>query len=399
MATDRVLLLALALAGCGEQVVARASGAAPVPDTLAVVRGAFEQRLVLTGEVDAAVSVHLSGPRTDDWNLAIRWLAEDGAEVHAGDRVASFDNVGVTDRLKELELAVIEAANASLEQQAKDAVAIADKAFAVEKERIGLAKAELDASVPATLLSRREAQTFALAKARSEVAFATATAELKATVDGSKHEAAVKAIAEDKAVRKLEIARLQLDGLDLEAPRDGTVLVGMHPFEGRRLQVGDNIWPGLTVVRLPDLSEMVVRARLDDVDDGRVHPGMAVHCVVDAFPDRPLRGHVAVVGAVAQELAQQSTRRYFDVRIELDETDFAVLRPGLSVRVEVVTRTIDDAVLAPRAGLDLGASPVVARLADGTEVEVEIDACDAQRCAIAAGLAGGEQLRATEGSR
>ncbi|MBC8070036.1 MAG: HlyD family efflux transporter periplasmic adaptor subunit, partial [Deltaproteobacteria bacterium] len=231
---------------------------------------------------------------------------------------------------------------------------------------------------------------------RAEVAHATATAEHHAALAGARLEAQVKRIAFEKAERKLVAAREQLASLDVHAPRDGVVLIGTHPWEGRKLKVGDNIWPGLTIVRLPDLSDMVVQARLDDVDDGRIHAGMAVRCFVDAFADRPLAGHITAVSPVAQEVAQLSTRRYFTVRIELDEADPEILRPGLSVRAEVITRSIDDALLVPRTAIDLLTQPPRAQRAAGTEVELELEACDAQRCAVRSGLAEGDRLRTLE---
>ena len=72
-----------------------------------------------------------------------------------------------------------------------------------------------------------------------------------------------------------------------------------------------------------------------------------------------------------------------------------MLRPGLSVKVDVVTREVQDVLVAPRAGLDLTANPPVARLLQGGEVVVEIDFCDAMGCAVKAGLAEGDRLRRT----
>lgn len=369
-----------------------AGAAAPSTPVVQVSRGAFAQSLVLTGEIDAADSVHLSGPRTEDWNLAIRWLAEDGALVEAGDRVVGFDTAQVIDRVRELELSVVEAGNAMLEQGAKSQVTIEDKTFEVDKQRITLAKADLDASVPAHLLSRRESHNFALAQARGKVALATATTDAQAAKSAASLEAEVKRIAYEKAERGYKAAVAQLDGLDLVAPRSGIFLVGEHPWEGRKLQVGDNVWPGLTVARLPDLSKLVVRARLDDVDDGRVVPGQRATCFVDAWPDTPLVGHIVSVSGVAHEVAQQSTRRYFVVLVEIEGEPPGTLRPGLSVRVEVDTQRIEDSLLVPRSAIVWEGATARAQLADGATVELAIDACNAQVCAVASGVDEGTAL-------
>ncbi len=375
--------LAIALTGCTAAGVAP-PGPASVAATVA--RGVLQQRLLLTGEIDAAASVELSGPRTQDWNLAIRWLAEDGAEVRRGDRVIGFDTAAAIEAIRERELAVIEAENHLVEQAATDEVASDDKSFEVETQRIAVAKAKLDIGVPVHLLSRREARDFELALARAEVALASANADADAAVRGAKLEAEVGRIALAKAERSLQAAQAQLGGLELVAERDGIFIVSSHPWEGRKLRVGDNVWPGLPVGRLPDLSRLVVRARLDDVDDGRVRAGQRVTCVVDAWPERPLPGHVVAVSPVAHEVAHQSTRRYFTVDIELEGGAPAELRPGLSVRVEVDVRTTEDALLVPRAAMILGGDTARVKLANGDTAEVVVDACSAQQCAVISGL-------------
>lgn len=381
--------LLLLLAACTP-----AGAATPNAPVVQVTRGAFAQSLVLTGEIDAANSARLTGPRTEDWNLAIRWLAEDGAQVEAGERIVGFDTAQVIDRARELELSLVEAGNAIVESEAKSQVAIEDKNFEVDKQRIALAKADLDASVPGHLLSRREAHNFELAQARAKVALASAMNDAAATKNAASLESDVKRIAYEKAERGYKAALEQLDGLDLVAPTSGIFLVGDLPWEGRKLQVGDNVWPGLTVARIPDLSKLVVRARLDDVDDGRVVPGQRATCFVDAWPDAPLDGHIVSVSGVAHEVAQQSTRRYFVVLVEIDGEPPGALRPGLSVRVEVATRAIDDALLVPRAAIVWDGDTAKAQLADGSTAELAIEGCNAQVCAIASGVDEGTALAA-----
>lgn len=382
--------------GCTDAGASRTPRAGAAETTRVVTRGSLHERLLLTGEIDAADAIELSGPRTDDWNLSLRWLAEDGAQVQAGDPIVGFDAAPTLDKIRELELSVVEADNAIGEQQAKSQVAVADKVFEVEKQRIAVAKAELDAGVPASLLSRREAHNFALALARAQVALTTASSDAEAARTGATLEAELKRIALDKAERGLAAAKKQLEGLELKAPRAGIFLVAEHPWEGRKVRSGDNVWPGLTVAKLPDLTQLVVRARLDDVDDGRVQPGQSVRCFVDAWPDVALPGHITTVGSVAQEVANQSTRRYFNVQVTLDGEAPGTLRPGLSVRVEVDTRVHDDVLLVPRDAIVFEGAAAHARLADGAQVELAIEACDATSCAIASGLDEGAVLASRE---
>lgn len=385
-----VVLVGLAgLAGC--EPVSGPAGAEAGPP-LVVTRGALEERILLTGELEADHSVDLVAPRTEGWGVAIRWLAEDGALVRKGDKVVELDNTAVLETISDLELAVIQTGTELDSQRATSAVAVEDKRFEVETQAIALAKARLDAEISPTLVSRREYQKFQLAVHTSTTALATAEDDLRAAKEGARLETEVKRIALLKARRKLDSAREEVAALSLAAPRDGVVLVGSQPWEGRKLQVGDTVWPGLPVARLPDLGSMVVKAVLSDVDDDRVRPGMAARCLVDAWPERPLEAKVLTVSPVAREPEHQSTRRFFSVELPLAGGDLQDLRPGLSVKVEVLVARHEDELLVPRVALDTSTEPARARLAAGTAVDVELGPCDAHQCVVLAGLSEGDAL-------
>jgi HlyD family secretion protein len=175
------------------------------------------------------------------------------------------------------------------------------------------------------------------------------------------------------------------------APRDG-ILVVSDSWDGRKLQIGDPAWVGMTVMEIPDLTEMEVEATLSDVDDGRVRAGMPATCTVDAYADRPIRGTVKEISPIAIESRRGGSRRAFTVIVSLEASDPDRLRPGMSVKVEVATGTETGVLLAPRAALALDARPVRARLAGGEEREVQLGPCGALECVVRAGLSEGDRL-------
>ena len=62
-------------------------------------------------------------------------------------------------------------------------------------------------------------------------------------------------IQEEDAKYAIPVAEDAIEALILEAPRDGVILIGDIPWEGRKLQEGDNVWRGFVIMRLPDLSD------------------------------------------------------------------------------------------------------------------------------------------------
>jgi multidrug efflux pump subunit AcrA (membrane-fusion protein) len=382
---NRVLLLLLA-SSCAQG----ASAAPGEPIEMRVTRGDLSERVLLSGQLVAEQAERSIVPMTKVWQLSIRWLAEDGASAKPGDRVVEFDNSVFVGELAEKRLRLRQANLDLAAQRATAAATTADKEFALAREKILLEKAALEASLPREFQPERDWQEKQLARERAQVAVRKADAELGAQKKAAALELQVKEIEADKIRRELEVAEQGIAALTLTAPKAGILLVGEHPWEDRKFQVGDVVQPGWTVVELPDLSAMRVEASLSDVDDGRVASGARVTCTLDAWPDEPLPGTVREVAPLAQEVGQRSLRRAFKVVIALDHTDPERMRPGMSVKVEVRGKPVVGALTAPRAALDVAAP--AAFLAGGERVPIELGPCDAQRCVVTKGLSEGQAL-------
>ena len=390
------------LAACSAQPAQHTS--APAARTAKVEKRDVVDRVMLTGELHAASAIDLTVPRTDAWEISIRWLAEDGAAVKAGDRVLEFDNSAVTKELQTEKLSYLEAEMTLRSAQALGAIETANKRTELDQAKIALTKATLLAEVPADLLSGHDAQERQLEKKRQEIAVQKAEAALKSQQQENALEIQVKQIELDKAKHTIESAEKAISDLVVKAPRDGTLVIETS-WDGRKFHGGDNVEPGMTIASLPDASTpMVVNADLSDVDDGRVHVGMAASCTLDAYPGEPLACTVKDVTPVAAIKGRQSLRRAFAVTIELAKTD-ARMRSGMSVKVELHGAPIAGAVVVPRGALVFGmdgpgSTPgrggdkqVRARLADGSLRDVTLGPCDAQGCIVEKGLAAGELVR------
>ncbi len=363
-------------------------GAAPT-----VRRGSFRERFLLTGELQAVRSEVLSVPRIPTWQTTLRWLEADGAVVKAGQRIAEFDNTAFVSDMQEKRLQADQAQSDLDEKEAEAAAAVSDKEFQLEQRRLALERARTDAAVPESLLPLRQYQERQLALARAEMDFRKAEEDLAATRTSSKEDVRQRQIALEKARREIDTAERALSAMTLVAPRDGIVVVADHPWEGRKIQVGDTVWVGLPIVRIPELHAMQVEAALSDVDDGRITTGMGAVCTLDTYPDLRFHGRVVEINSVAQADERRSLRRTFRATIVLDETDPERMRPGMSVKVEVETARRDAVLLAPRSALDLSADPPRARLEDGRAVEVRLGMCNASDCIVESGLAEGAKLR------
>jgi multidrug resistance efflux pump len=370
---------------------------------LTVRRGTFRQRLILSGDLAAARGEALTVPRTDAFQLTVRWLATDGALVKAGDPVVSFDNSQFASELEEKRLAASQAGSDLETAQSELKTSSAERRFNVQKARSEMEKAKIAASVPQDILPLRDYQDRQLALKKAQSELAKAEEVLKTETQASAASVDIQRIGLAKSQRKIRSAEDSIESLSLKAPRDGMMLVGQHPFEGRKLRVGDSVWPGMSVATLPDLASMIVEANLSDVDDGRIKVGAAVLCTLDAYPTTTYRGRVVDVSPVARESQRNPMLRYFPVRIALDRADPARMRPGMSVRVEVLGPETKDALLVPREALRFGAgrdgqtSPRLL-LAGGGSAAVRLGPCSASECVVESGVTAGTPLRQRAGA-
>jgi len=352
----------------------------------ATYRDHFEQRLVLTGELRAVEATEITVPRTPMWIIRIGWMIEDGSEVAKGDKILEFDTAAFTDALDEKRISVDRAMRNLDQEKARSEAALLNAHLRLEKARINHEKAKLEAAVPEHLLSKKTYQEFKIALQRAKVEHEKALEDLHSAEKSGETEVRVREVELAKIEREVITAESAIDELVIEAPEDGIVIVAEHPWEGRKFKEGDSPWVGLTVLRMPNLDTMAVRARLFDVDDGLLTAGTSIRCVLDTYHELSFDGIVRDITPIAQEASPFSMRRVFDVNIDLATNDRQRMRPGMSVRLEALIKQPGTPVLAPRWAIEQDDEGARILLASGSWRSVNVGPCSAQVCVIEDGI-------------
>ena len=392
-------ILLMSVAGCADgQTAADSAGTSqaeidPTADVAVIRRGSLRQVLLLSGELRSVGAADIVVPDSPQRDPVIRWMIEEGTSVEAGDRMVELDTSQIASQLDARQIDLEETINELNERAAEIAGEIAQKEFEVEQARINVRKAEIDSSIPEEMQSQREYQEFQLAVEQAQNNLAKIENDFTALVEGSEAELDVLRIEVQIDERDLDETRRALDTMVLRAPRAGIAVAADNRKEGRKFQVGDSTWDNAKVMLIPDLSEMVVDTRMSDVDDGKVTPGMRVVCTLDAYPERQIPGFVRSITPVAQWLNIRSEQRFFRIMVDLEESDPEIMRPGMSVKVEVVTTVRDDVLLVPRRALEFGTEEVFAVLENGDRQRIELGSCGAHLCAIRSGLSEGTRVR------
>jgi HlyD family secretion protein len=150
--------------------------------------------------------------------------------------------------------------------------------------------------------------------------------------------------------------------MTITAPRDGTV-VYVTNFRGDKKKVCDTCWRVERVLEIPDLTRMVAKGEVDEVDAGRVSAKQRVSFRLDAHPDEVFNGTITTAGRTVQQ--KQGTRdplKVLRVEIALDRTDPVKMRPGMRFKGTVELSRVRGAMLIPRSAVFISdKGPVVYR--------------------------------------
>jgi multidrug efflux pump subunit AcrA (membrane-fusion protein) len=156
----------------------------------------------------------------------------------------------------------------------------------------------------------------------------------------------------------------------VKAPSDG-VLVYANQAD-RWGQVTTVIDEGVTlrekqpIFNLPDPQHMRVRAKINESKVALVQTGQSVLVLVDAFPDRPLKGVVGEVTPISIPLRGSDVRIYY-ANVDITE-GFDALRPGLSAEILIQVERRRDVTRVPIEAIRwVSGSPYVALYESGHE--------------------------------
>jgi len=144
----------------------------------------------------------------------------------------------------------------------------------------------------------------------------------------------------------LNAALKDMDKLTLKAPAPGLVVYRRNWSTDAKVQVGDNPWPGMPLIELPDLSRIVAETQINEVDVSKVAVEQDVIVTLDAFPERSFTGKISSIATLATEKERRSSVKVFPVEAVLDQSD-PIMKPGMTVKVEVVVERIPDVIHVP----------------------------------------------------
>jgi len=313
-----------------------------------VTTGLFQINVTTTGELEAKSSEKIYGPRGlrqfRIHQVKIEDIIPDGTVVDSGEYVAELDRSELSNVLgdRELDLEQLETQYIKTEldttlqmREARDE--LINLKYNLEERQIAVDQSiyEPPATQRQVKIELDKAQrNFEQSKNNYQVKKQQAKADMQ-EVTTSLYK------AQNEFDQMIELLGL----FTIHAPRSGMVIY-RRSWDGQKQGIGStfSVWDPV-VAELPDLTTMISKTYVNEIDISKVKVNQAVEIGVDAFPDKKYTGTVTEVANIGEQL-RNSNAKVFEVIIEIHEYD-SILRPAMTTNNMIITDIIDTAVFIP----------------------------------------------------
>lgn len=197
-------------------------------------------------------------------------------------------------------------------------------------------------------------------------------------------------------VALLETGRVRIDNRNIEgvirSPIDGFVLE-LHVEKGDPVVPLSNFQEGTVLATMAEMSNLIFRGTVDEIDVGRLNEGMPAMIKIGALPEARIEGEVYSISLKARN---EDNATVFPIEILLTDVKDVSLRAGYSANADIIIERRDSVLVIPERVLDVaGDTTRVTVLGDGGVTEervIKTGLSDAVSIEVLEGLEEGEKL-------
>lgn len=311
--------------------------------------GEFRVLVTTSGELEAKSSEDIKGPSGlrdfRIWQVKINDIIPDGTVVDSGAYVADLDRSDLMDQMKDVETELEKLQSQYTKIQLDTSMEMRNAREELINLRYNLEELQLryDQSKyepPATI---RQIQ---IDLEKGQRAYEQAQNNYQLKLDKARANMQEVSATLQQTERKYSQINTILKQFRIYAPKAGMV-IHRRNWDGSKQGIGSTIQTGWdnVVASLPNLTEMISKTYVNEIDISKVRTGQKVEIGVDAFPDRSYTGEIIEVANIGEQL-RNSNAKVFEVRIMINESD-TILRPAMTTKNTIITDVIPNAVFIP----------------------------------------------------
>lgn len=188
----------------------------------------------------------------------------------------------------------------------------------------------------------------------------------------------------NNSVIAVELKDLALRNATLYSPIDGVVTALPISVAGVQVTATDTF-------EIVDPSTLIFEAEVDEIDIGRIHAGMPVRIVLDAYPDQPVESVIDYIAVKAEQSRRSSGGTVFPIRIRFPISDLQFLRLGLNGTVSLILEQREDTLVVPIEAVSMRSDKSIVMVKDPSNPKNPIER------EVKLGIEGEDQIEVLEG--
>ncbi|RKD91682.1 efflux RND transporter periplasmic adaptor subunit [Mangrovibacterium diazotrophicum] len=316
--------------------------------TAQVQRGDFQVAVYSSGQIESEnkenipVPAKLSDRSLRIWSLKITELVEEGTYVDSGDFVARLDPEAVQEQIKnvqdEMDKAFSEYEDAKI-----------DSNLNLSNQRDAITNARLDMEEKDIIVKESIYESPSIQK-KAQMDYDKAERKL----EQEKNAYVLKTQQEENKVNRQFINFRQLkeryegleglyNSLTITAPKAGIVTYIKNPWGITK--VGSDVGSNGSVATIPDMTNLISRTYINEIDISKIKEGQKTDIGIDAFPDKEMTGEVVSIANIGQTMPN-SDAKVFEVKIKVFGVD-KDLKPAMTTSNIVYTNLYTDTLYIP----------------------------------------------------
>ncbi|MFC1558461.1 efflux RND transporter periplasmic adaptor subunit, partial [candidate division KSB1 bacterium] len=299
-----------------------------------------------TGEVRAKRNITITAPSRVRQNLQIIYLIEEGTFVNEGDTLIQFNTEDLESHIQDHEERLITLKENLDRLDAEQAKSMSELYADLEtiKNNYELAQLTLE-----SLKYESESK-----KEEAKLQYETAKINYQAQLIEIENQKIIGRVNRNDITVDIEEDQNDLDmharwlvSMNITAPSTGLVSYRETWSSGtyKKIQEGDNVWPRMPLIDLPDLSEILVKLMVNEIDVEKYMIGQKVIVSLDAYHDQKFNGIVSNISPLVEGFVENL--RYFNVVITLEEKNNPIFRPGMTAQAEIFLKELTDVLYVP----------------------------------------------------
>jgi len=312
-----------------------------------VKQGEFSISVVATGELEAKRSKKIMGPKSMQsaqiYESTIQKMIPEGTIVSEGQFVAQLDKTEVANRMSDIQTE-IDKVNTQLDQAKIDTSIemrnlrdqLNNIKFSMEETKL---QVELNRFEPQAVIRQKNIEFEKIQREFDQVYVKLGLTKEKNAAKIAEIDASLK--QQHKKMQRLVALSKEFT---INAPSDGMLIY--HRTWNGKVKTGSRIraWNPI-VAELPDLTEMISKTYVNEVDISKISVGQDAIIKVDAFPGKEYSGTVTEVANIGEKLRDYDTK-VFEVLVSVNEQD-SILRPAMTTGIEILVNDFDTVKYIP----------------------------------------------------